>query len=143
MNITTLRISTTSAAVFLACAVFAQQGSTPQNGENPVAPTNVAPQSARVGDPNTPQDGSTVLGPTYQASMCGLNYVTASNKIGKRISPAGGPHTATFAIAGIPATANIQKAYVWCDASGNGVAINLNVTNPLSVSTSFAMANIG
>lgn len=142
MDITTIRLRLALCAVILVNSLFAQQGATNQPGHNPVAPANVNPEY-RSGDPNAPQDGSTVLGPTYQASMCGLNYVTASNKIGQRFSPAGVPQPATFAIAGIPASANIQKAYVWCDASGNGTAINLNVTNPLSVSTSFAMATIG
>lgn len=131
-----------TAAIFASLfflAAHAQQGSTPTNGHNPVAPA----QNARVGDPNTPQDGSTVLGPTYQASACGLNYATASQKIGQRISPAGVPQPATFAIAGIPATATILKAYVWCDASGNGAPITINVTDPFALSTNFAMTLIG
>lgn len=119
------------------CAM-AQLGSTPENGSNPMAPSN-----ARTSDPNTPQDGSTFLGPTFQMSECGLNYAAASNKIGQRISPAGVPQPATFAIAGIPATAVIQKAYVWCDASGNGIPITLNVTNPASVATNYNMVQIG
>ncbi len=119
-------------------SVFAQQGSTPTNGHNPVAPPN-----ARFGDPATPEDGSAVLGPTFQMSECGLNYAAASQKIGQRISPAGVPQPAAFAIAGIPATAVIQKAYVWCDASGNGIPITLNITNPATVSTNFAMPQIG
>ncbi|HTF03023.1 MAG TPA: PKD domain-containing protein [Bacteroidia bacterium] len=123
---------------FVPVLLNAQQGSTPVNGQNPVSPSNV-----RIGDPATPQDGSTVLGPTFQMSECGLNYTTASQKIGQRISPAGVPQPATFAIAGIPATAVIQKAYVWCDASGNGAAINLNVTNPFTVATAFPMTLIG
>lgn len=118
--------------------VSAQHGATTENGYNPMAPA-----TARVGDPATPQDGSTVLGPTFQMSECGLNYATASNKIGQRISPAGVPQPATFAIGGIPATAVIQKAYVWCDASGNGIPITLSITNPASASTNFAMPQIG
>lgn len=120
--------------------VSAQQGSTPENGNNPVAPVSSV---ARVGDPNTPQDGSTVLGPTYQHSACGLNYTAVSQKIGQRISPAGVPQPASFPIAGIPATATILKAYVWCDASGNGVPITLTVTDPFALVNNFPMTLIG
>lgn len=117
----------------------AQLGSTPESGHNPMAP-----QSVRASDPNvTPQDGSTFLGPTFQMSECGLNYTTASQKIGQRFAPAGVPQPATFAIAGIPATAVIQKAYVWCDASGNGAAINLSVTNPFAITNNYPMTLIG
>lgn len=143
MAIKTLRFPAILVAVIFTSALFAQQGSTPQPGHNPVAPTNVAPANARTGDPNSPQDGSTVLGPTYQASACGLNYTAASNKIGQRFSPVGVPQPATFAIGGIPATASILKAYVWCDASGNGIAVNINVTNPASVATNYGMTLIG
>lgn len=143
MKITTLRISIGLLAVLFVTAMSAQQGSTPQSGFNPVAPTNVAPASARSGNPASPQDGSAVLGPTYQANACGLNYTTASNKIGQRFSPVGVPQPATFPIAGIPATATILKAYVWCDASGNGTSITLNVTNPATVSAFFPMSLIG
>ncbi len=97
----------------------------------------------RTGDPMSPQDGSTVLGPTYQASECGLNYTAASNKIGQRFTPAGVPQPATFAIAGIPATAVIQKAFVWCDASGSGIPVTLSVTNPVTTTAAFPMSLIG
>ncbi len=122
----------------ISIGLSAQSGSTPLNGHNPMAPV-----STNFAGPMTPQDGSTTLGATYSNSACGLNYTTASNKIGQRISPAGVPQPASFVIAGIPATAVIQKAYVWCDASGNGVAVNLNVTNPFTVSQVFPMTMIG
>lgn len=135
----TLRISAAFLFLFAGINMRAQEGSTPSNGHNPVAPTN----NARVGDPMQPMDGSTVLGPTYQNSACGLNYTAVSQKIGQRISPAGVAQPATFAIAGIPATATILKAYVWCDASGNGVAINLQVTDPFALVSNFPMTLIG
>jgi gliding motility-associated-like protein len=119
--------------------LFAQSGATPINGSNPVA----APSTLSVNDPNSPQDGSTVLGPTFQMSKCGLNYTSATQKLGQRFSPVGVAQPATFTIAGIPATAVIEKAFVWCDASGNGVAINLTVTNPFAVSSGFPMTLIG
>lgn len=136
----TLRFFTALTLGLISIGVSAQQGSTPENGNNPVAPYS---SNARVGDPQTPQDGSTVLGPTYQNSACGLNYTAVSQKLGQRFSPAGVPQPATFAIAGIPATATILKAYVWCDASGNGAAINLTVTDPFALVTNFPMTLIG
>lgn len=136
---TTLRFL---AAIFVGLSsigVSAQQGSTPENGHNPVATQS----TARIGDPLAPMDGSTVLGPTYSANACGLNYTAVSQKIGQRISPPGVAQPAPFAIAGIPATATILKAYVWCDASGNGVAINLTVTDPFAGVSNYPMTLIG
>ncbi|GAB4131781.1 MAG: hypothetical protein Fur0041_02480 [Bacteroidia bacterium] len=130
--------------VFIAWALFsasqssAQSGSTPVNGHNPAAPQTLA-----VPSNPSPADGSTVLGPTYQLSECGLNYTTASNKLGQRFSPQGVPQPATFAIAGIPATAVIQKAFVWCDASGTGIPITLSVTNPAAANANYNMTLIG
>ena len=122
--------------------VIAQGGSTPLSGHNPVATTS----TLRSSDPNTPQDGSATLGATYSYSACGLNYTTASQKLGMRFPLLNSPSSvqpATFAIAGIPPSAVIQKAFVWCDASGNGVPISLNVTNPFAVSAAFNMTMIG
>ncbi len=115
----------------------AQQGATPVSGQNPY-------QSAqRIADPVTPLDGSTVLGPTFQLSSCGLNYTTASQKLGQRFSPAGVPQPATFTITGIPATAVIQRAYIWSDMSGTGVPVTLSVTNPLAQNANVPMTLIG
>lgn len=131
------------AAAFFALSTviaYAQQGSTPEDGNNPMASVS---NTARIGDPAVPLDGSTVLGPTYLNTACGLNYTSASQKIGQRFSPAGVPQPATFAIAGIPATAVIEKAYVWCGSSGNGVAVNLTVTDPFALVNNYPMAVIG
>jgi gliding motility-associated-like protein len=136
---TTLRFLAAIFVGLFSIGVSAQQGSTPENGHNPVAPQS----TARIGDPNTPLDGSTVLGPTYSANACGLNYTAVSQKIGQRISPPGVAQPAPFAIAGIPATATILKAYVWCDASGNGAAINLTITDPFAGVSNFPMTLIG
>ena len=136
---TTLRFLAALTIGMFSGILSAQEGSTPVDGHNPVAPQN----NARIGDPQTPQDGSTVLGATYSNSACGLNYTAVSQKIGQRFSPVGVPQPATFAIAGIPASATILKAYVWCDASGNGAAINLTVTDPFSIVTNVPMTLIG
>jgi len=120
----------------------AQTGSTPINGQNPALKYSTS-QSVK---PSSPQDGSTFLGATYSISDCGVNYTTASQKIGMRFPLLNAPSSvqpATFAISGIPASAVIQKAYVWCEGSGTGIPITLNVTNPLANSSPFPMTMIG
>ncbi len=123
-----------------------QLGSTLETGTNPVATSS---STQRIVNPQSPQDGNASLGFTYSYSACGLNYTTASQKIGQRFviscCPAtnGAVQPATFTIAGIPATAVIQKAFVWCDASGNGVPITLTVTNPALATSSVLMNIIG
>jgi gliding motility-associated-like protein len=131
--------------LFLGISMPAQNGSTPVNGQNPAAPpvTIGQPAIAAVGDPQTPLDGNAVLGPTYIRSDCGLNYTTASLKLGQRFSPAGVTQPASFIISGIPATATVVQAYIWCDASGVGTPITLNVTNPFFVPFTYPMTLIG
>lgn len=126
------------ASLLIAAGVNGQNGSTPVVGINPVAP----PSNQRGGPINV-LDGNATLGPTFALSECGLNYTTSSQKLGQRISPPGVVQPATFPIAGIPATAVIQKAYVWCEGSGTGVPVTMNFTNPFAVSSNFAMTLIG
>jgi hypothetical protein len=94
-------------------------------------------------NPYTPLNGNRVLGPVYQASKCGLNYTTATQRLGQRFSPVGVPQPATFSIAGIPAGAVIERAYVWSDASGNGAPFNITVVNPIASSFTIASALVG
>ncbi|HTF03378.1 MAG TPA: gliding motility-associated C-terminal domain-containing protein [Bacteroidia bacterium] len=115
---------------FLVTAVYAQQGQSGGTGGTCV-------------NCNTVQDGSTVLGPTYSSSGCGLNYVAVSQKVGQRFSPPGVPQPCTLAISGIPSCAIIEKAYIWADASGAGGAITASVTNPSSVTNTYPMTIIG
>ncbi|HEU4719610.1 MAG TPA: hypothetical protein VFU15_17320, partial [Bacteroidia bacterium] len=126
-------------SVLAAGSAYAQHGATPESGHNPVDPLTTAHSTG----PLSPMDGNATLGPTYAFSACGLNYTTATQKIGQRFSPVGVPQPATFAIAGIPATAVIQQAFVWCDASGNGIPITITVANPFTTSASFPMTMIG
>jgi gliding motility-associated-like protein len=85
--------------------------------------------------PNTPQNGNGTLGNTYSLTACGLNYSQASQRLGQRFSPAGVPQPAPFVITGIPSCATIQKAYLWCEGSGNGIAVNSTVNGPLGIAT--------
>jgi hypothetical protein len=140
-----------AAGLFLFCAtqLNAQGGSTKVVGVNPVAPSQNTTQIAGPADPDNPQDGSTFLGPAYQNTACGLNYTTATNKLGQRLSTSccpptnGVPQPATFTITGIPASAVVVKAFVWADFSGNGIPVNLNVTNPIGTPFVVPMPVIG
>ncbi len=120
--------------------LVAQNGSTQVSGLNPLDKQSL---SARQGDPVTPLDGDGQLGPAFQASECGLDYATATNRLGQRFFPAGVAQPATFTISGIPASAVIVQAFVWCDASGNGVPITLNITNPVFAGFSIPMTLVG
>lgn len=90
-----------------------------------------------------PMDGSGSLGQTYTFSKCGLNYVTATNKLGQRFSPPGVLQPATYAISGLPICAVIEKAFLYMDASGNGLAVTATITNPANVTQNFPMTMIG
>lgn len=90
-----------------------------------------------------PLDGSTVLGPTYSRDTCGLNYIAVTQKIGQRFTPPGPVQPCTVAVAGLPACCIIERAYVWADASGNGSAVTVNITNPNSVANAYPMTIIG
>lgn len=89
------------------------------------------------------QDGSTVLGPTYEKDTCGINYIVVSQKTGQRFTPAGPPQPCTVSVSGLPSCCVILKAFLWADASGNGAAVTASVTNPNSVSNTFPMTIIG
>lgn len=95
----------------------------------------------------TPLNGNGTLGQIYNNAACGLNYVTASNRIGQRFSPAGTGNPSTFTISGIPPCANnpgsILRAYLWAGTSGNGAAMTVSVTNPVGTTQNFPMAIVG
>ncbi|MEO6304693.1 MAG: hypothetical protein ABIP51_16145, partial [Bacteroidia bacterium] len=90
-------------------------------------------------------DGNGVIATSYTQTACGLNFVQASNPLYKRSFSfaVGVTQPAAFAIAGIPAGAIIQKAFLYVGASGNLGTYNASITNPLSVTGSFSMAMIG
>ncbi len=88
-------------------------------------------------------DGSGTLGNTYNLTACGLNFTTASQRIGQRFQPPGGPQPAPFTISGIPAAATIQKAFLYADASGNGnPPQNVTIQGPVQTQT-YLMTQIG
>jgi gliding motility-associated-like protein len=149
-----------SVLIFLPFIAFSQQVLTTSNGCPGVpgacgsglhAPTVTPtlnnpnpnlPAIASNSTPNTPQNGNNTLGNTYSLTACGLNYSHASQRLGQRFSPAGVPQPAPFVISGIPSCAQIQKAYLWCEGSGNGAAMNATVNGPLGAAT-YPMAICG
>src|ERR1043166_4356487 len=86
----------------------------------------------------SPQDGNGTLGATYNFSKCGLNYVTASQKLGQRFINSCCPavngliQPAAFNVSGIPGAALIEKVFLWFDISGTGAAVTVTITNPAS-----------
>lgn len=84
---------------------------------------------ARTGNP-APQDGNGTLGVIFDMQKCGLDYAHASQRLGQRFTPAGVGQPAGFAIAGIPNCAVIEKAYLWVEGSGNGIAQTATVAGP-------------
>lgn len=137
-------IYSTIAGLLLLCGaqLMAQSGTTNINGQNPRQAESQQARLANPSDQPTPEDGSTFLGPAYQYSACGLNYTTATQKIGQRFFPPGVPQPAPFSIT-IPTGATIVKAFVWCDASGNGAPVTLTVTNPTPTPFNIPMTVVG
>lgn len=133
----------TGILLFGAFQLSAQGGSTPHNGQNPEDQKSVTSQQMAGPGNQNPLNGNGSLGPAYQGSECGLNYTTASQKLGQRFFPPGVLQPATFTIAGIPAGSTIVKAFIWCDASGNGAPIVLNIVNPSASAFSLPMTLVG
>ncbi len=96
---------------------------------------------ARSG-PQTPQNGNGTLGVCYSMTKCGLDFTSASQRLGRRGPLAGVLQPAPFVIAGIPAGAVIEKAFLWAEGSGNGAAQTATVNGPLGPG-SYPMAIVG
>jgi hypothetical protein len=90
----------------------------------------------------TPQNGNGTLGSVYSQTKCGLNFSTASQRLGQRFSPIGVPQPAPFVISGIPACATIEKAYLWTEGSGNGAAQTATINGPYGTGN-YPMAIVG
>jgi gliding motility-associated-like protein len=101
------------------------------------------PNSRAAGPANpAPLNGNGTLGVIYDNSACGLDFTSASNRMGKRFTPAGVNQPAPFNISGIPACAIIVKAYLWAEGSGNGAAQTATISGPAGVA-SYPMAIVG
>lgn len=90
-----------------------------------------------------PADGNASLGLTYQKDTCGLNYKIVSQKIGQRFTPPGPLQPVTLTLSGLPPCMIVEKAFLWCDASGTGAPITATITNPASVTQNYPMTLIG
>ncbi len=93
-------------------------------------------------------NGNGTINTSYTVSDCGLNWTAGSVVLEQRSTiglgpPRGAIQPASINISGIPACASIVKAFLYADASGNGVAINATVRNPGGTSNSFPMTIIG
>ncbi len=91
-------------------------------------------------------DGNGTLGNNYNFSKCGLNFTTASQRLGQRF-PAnnlgpGVPQPAPFDITGIPACATIEAAFLYVEGSGNGAAQTATIVGPTGTQN-FPMTLIG
>ncbi|MEI8135724.1 MAG: gliding motility-associated C-terminal domain-containing protein [Bacteroidota bacterium] len=90
-------------------------------------------------------DGNGIIATSYTQTACGLNFVQASNPLYKRgfSFQVGLNQPAAFLIAGIPAGAIIQKAFLYLGASGNLGTFTSSITNPLAANANFTMTQIG
>ena len=75
-------------------------------------------------------NGNQALGNFYNVTKCGLNYTTASSKIGQRYSPPGPLQPVGLTISGIPVGATIEAAFLYAEGSGNGAAQTVTVNGP-------------
>jgi hypothetical protein len=107
------------------------------------AQNSSAPVAGTASYTNSVLDGNGLLGHTYSLSKTGLNFSYSSQKLGQRFSPPGIVQPATFAISGIPATAVVEKMYLWTTTSGNGAAITVNIVNPNNDTSNTQMAIVG
>lgn len=94
------------------------------------------------GCPQT-RDGSGTLGLTYKRDTCGLSYIAISERVGQRFPPPGVVQPITKTVSGLPACYQVDKAFLWIDASGSGIPVTATITNPQSVTQNFPMTIIG
>ncbi len=87
-------------------------------------------------------NGNGSLGNFYSFTKCGLNYTTASSKIGQRYSPPGPAQPAPLVISGIPVGATIEAAFLYVEGSGDGAAQTATLTGPTGTQN-FNMTLIG
>ncbi len=140
-----LRFSLLLAFLLPVSIVWAQQATTTNCPGIPGAcgyPANSNNQR-NGGPPQNPQNGNQTLGQIYNFSKCGLNFSTASQRLGRRGSLNGVLQPAPFVITGIPACATIERAYLWTEGSGTGMAQTATIVNPNLVSTPFPMTLVG
>ena len=113
MNLSFLRISMLFLLILIGAEVFSQVNFTP-NFNNPNATHN---GDGTNSNPLQTRDGSGTLGMSYNQTLCGLNFVQSSVMTTTRYTPSGTGLPVNLSIAGIPACAVIQQAYLYWIAS--------------------------
>ncbi|HET6993190.1 MAG TPA: hypothetical protein VFJ43_17785, partial [Bacteroidia bacterium] len=98
--------------------------------------------TTRSSGPQSPQNGNGTLGNIYNNTACGLNFTSASQRLGQRFTPIGIAQPAPFVISGIPTCATIVKAFLWAEGSGNGAAQTATINGPAG-SANYPMAIVG
>ena len=91
---------------------------------------------------------SDTLSTTYSSSQCGLNYVSSSVTLGKKMIYNGLPfpgvdQPASLTISGIPVGASIEVAYAWWDITGKDTVGSMTVQNPDAMVSTFTGVRIG
>ncbi len=111
---------------------------------NPSNTPTIAPSNPKGGNNNNQtNNGNGTIGTIYTRTVCGLDYVQAKVKLGKRGGLAGVTQPAAINITGIPAGAIIEKAFLYTGGCGNGAAMNVTVVNPVATSVVYPMTLIG
>jgi gliding motility-associated-like protein len=96
------------------------------------------------GGNNSINNGNGIIVNNYTLTQCGLGYVQASKRLGRRNPLNGSVQPATFTITGIPACAIIDKAWVYFGGvSGGSTAVNVTIVNPQSSGGAYPAAFIG
>jgi gliding motility-associated-like protein len=113
-----------------------------------VAPTPGGPKGGNSN--NSVMNGNGSIATTYTQTACGLGYTQVSARLHKRVFGGVPPGTGTtqpcpIVVAGIPAGAIIQAAFLYAGGSGATGSGNFNATivNPSATSQVFAMTQIG
>ncbi|MGZ4087340.1 MAG: hypothetical protein ACXVPD_07755, partial [Bacteroidia bacterium] len=140
---TMLRIYLTVLAIFSITYTNAQSITNAPRVLGTPCPNCATPLTSARGSSNTVQNGNATCVTSYSTTACGLGYVTGSVRLGQRGSIAGVAQPAAITISGIPACAVIVKAFLYGDASGNGIAVTSTVKNPALVTGSYPMTIIG
>lgn len=104
---------------------------------------NGVPSQGQCGGCPQPADGTGTLGFIYRRDTCGLTYMTLTERLGQRLPPPGVVQPVVKTVSGLPTCFQIEKAFLWCDASGTGAPITATITNPQSVTQNFPMTIIG
>jgi len=96
------------------------------------------------GGNNTVMNGNGTIANSYTHTACGLGWVQASKRLGRRNPLNGAIQPTTFTVTGIPPCAIIEKAFLYTGGcSAANIAINATIINPALGAGIFPMTMIG